>query len=123
MTLHVSMVAADRVVWSGKAKEVMARTVEGDLGILSGHSPLMSLLIPGVVRIDSEDGETVRAVVGDGFISVANNEVSIISEDVSLASELDAAKVRSELEEARAQEDEYRTLLGEAKLRLAESGS
>ncbi|TXJ06596.1 MAG: F0F1 ATP synthase subunit epsilon [Aeromicrobium sp.] len=123
MTLHVSMVAADRVVWSGKAKEVMARTVEGDLGILSGHSPLMSLLIPGVVRIDSEDGETVRAVVGDGFISVANNEVSIISEDVSLASELDAAKVRSELEEARAQEDEYRTLLGEAKLRLAEIGS
>ena len=123
MTLHVSMVAADRVVWSGKAKEVMARTVEGDLGILSGHSPLMSLLIPGVVRIDSEDGETVRAVVGDGFISVANNEVSIISEDVSLASELDATKVRSELEEARAQEDEYRTLLGEAKLRLAEIGS
>lgn len=123
MTLHVSMVAADRVVWSGKAKEVMARTVEGDLGILSGHSPLMSLLIPGVVRIDSEDGETVRAVVGDGFISVANDEVSIISEDVSLASELDAAKVRSELEEARAQEDEYRTLLGEAKLRLAEIGS
>ena len=123
MTLHVSMVAADRVVWSGKAKEVMARTVEGDLGILSGHSPMMSLLNPGVVRIDSEDGETVRAVVGDGFISVANDEVSIISEDVSLASELDAAKVRSELEEARAQEDEYRTLLGEAKLRLAEIGS
>lgn len=123
MTLHVSMVAADRVVWSGKAKEVMARTVEGDIGILTGHSPLMSLLIPGIVRIDSEDGETVRAVVGDGFISVANDEVSIISEDVSLPTEIDAAQVRLDLDEARAQEDAYRTQLSEAKLRLVEIGA
>ncbi|NLC98724.1 MAG: F0F1 ATP synthase subunit epsilon [Actinomycetales bacterium] len=120
MTLHVSMVAADRVVWSGKAKEVMARTVEGDLGILSGHSPLMSLLIPGLVRIDSEDGETVRAVVGDGFISVANDQVSIISEDASLPTEIDAAQVRLDLETATANEDDYRAQLAEAKLRLVE---
>lgn len=123
MTLHVSMVAADRVVWSGKAKEVMARTVEGDLGILSGHSPLMSLLIPGLVRIDSEDGETVRAAVGDGFISVANDQVSIISEDASLRSEIDAAQVRLDLDEAKANDDEYRVQLAEAKLRLVEIGS
>lgn len=121
MTLHVSMVAADRVVWSGKAKEVMARTVEGDLGILSGHSPLMSLLIPGLVRIDSEDGETVRAVVGDGFISVANDQVSIISEDASLPAEIDAAQVRLDLEAATANEDDYRAQLAEAKLRLVET--
>ena len=120
MTLHVSMVAADRVVWSVKAKEVMARTVEGDLGILSGHSPLMSLLIPGLVRIDSEDGETVRAVVGDGFISVANDQVSIISEDASLPTEIDAAQVRLDLETATANEDDYRAQLAEAKLRLVE---
>ncbi len=123
MTLHVSMVAADRVVWSGKAKEVMARTVEGDLGILSGHSPLMSLLIPGLVRIDSEDGETVRAAVGDGFISVANDQVSIISEDASLRSEIDAAQVRLDLDEAKANDDKYRVQLAEAKLRLVEIGS
>lgn len=123
MTLHVSMVAADRVVWSGKAKEVMARTVEGDLGILSGHSPLMSLLIPGLVRIDSEDGETVRAVVGDGFISVANDQVSIISEDASLPSDIDAAQVRLDLEAATANEDAYRAQLAEVKLRLVEMSS
>lgn len=123
MTLHVSMVAADRVVWSGKAKEVMARTVEGDLGILSGHSPLMSLLIPGLVRIDSEDGETVRAVVGDGFISVANDQVSIISEDASLPSDIDAAQVRLDLETATANEDAYRAQLAEVKLRLVEMSS
>lgn len=117
------MVAADRVVWSGKAKEVMARTVEGDLGILSGHSPLMSLLIPGLVRIDSEDGETVRAVVGDGFISVANDQVSIISEDASLPSDIDAAQVRLDLEAATANEDAYRAQLAEVKLRLVEMSS
>lgn len=123
MTLHVSMVAADRVVWSGKAKEVMARTVEGDLGILTGHSPLMSLLIPGLVRIDSEDGETVNAVVGDGFISVANDQVSIISEDASLPAEVDAAQVRLDLENATANDDNYRAQLAEAKLRLVETKS
>lgn len=121
MTLHIELVAADRVVWSGKASEVLARTVEGDLGILTGHTPLMSLLVPGLVKIDSEDGTTVRAVVGDGFISVANDRVSIISEDVSLPEEVDEAQVRSELEAATAAEDEFGIRLAEAKLRLVEA--
>ena len=44
--LQIELVAADRVVWSGQASRVIARTVEGDLGVLSGHAPLLSLLVP-----------------------------------------------------------------------------
>lgn len=120
MVLHIEMVAADRVVWSGKATEVRARTVEGDLGVLPGHTPLMSLLVPGVVTISSDDGTAVHAVVGDGFISVAADRVSIISEDVSLEADVNVESVRLELEEAAAAEDAFGIRLAEAKLRLVE---
>jgi F-type H+-transporting ATPase subunit epsilon len=114
--LQVELVAADRVVWSGQADEVVARTVEGDLGVLVGHAPLLSVLVPGVVKIKS-DAETVVAVVEDGFLSVADDRVSILSEDTHLVSELDREQVQAELEQARADEDEAGVLRAEAKLR------
>ncbi|EFQ83025.1 ATP synthase F1, epsilon subunit [Aeromicrobium marinum DSM 15272] len=115
--LQVELVAADRVVWSGQAGEVSARTVEGDLGVLRGHTPLLSLLVPGVVVIRSTDGETVRAAVAEGFLSVANDHVSILSEDVYLESELDTATIQHEIETARAAEDHDAVLRAEAKFR------
>lgn len=120
MTLQIELVAADRVVWSGQAAEVSARTVEGDIGVLSGHAPLLSLLVPGIVTIHPTEGtDNVLAVVGEGFISVADNHVSVLSEDISLAGELDRAAVESELERARAEGDEAAVRHAEAKARLA----
>lgn len=121
--LQIELVAADRVVWSGQATEVIARTVEGDLGVLSGHAPLLSLLVPGVVEITPLEGDVVRAAVEDGFLSVANNHVSILSEDAFLASEVDAAQVRSELEAAQQDEDAGAVRRAEAKLRLVDKTS
>jgi F-type H+-transporting ATPase subunit epsilon len=114
--LQVELVAADRVVWSGQADEVVARTVEGDLGVLVGHAPLLSVLVPGVVKIKS-DAETVVAVVEDGFLSVADDRVSILSEDTHLVGELNREQVQAELEQARADEDEAAVQRAEAKLR------
>ncbi len=121
--LQIELVAADRVVWSGQAKEVMARTVAGDLGVLSGHAPLLSLLVPGVVEITPLEGDVVRAAVDEGFLSVADNHVSILSEDAFLASEIDAAAVKAELETARAGGDEAAVRRAEAKLRLVDKTS
>ncbi|HPU12477.1 MAG TPA: F0F1 ATP synthase subunit epsilon [Aeromicrobium sp.] len=118
MTLQIELVAADRVVWSGQAREVIARTAEGDLGVLSGHAPLLSLLVPGVVEIIPAEGDTVRAAVSEGFISVAADRVSILSEDTFLAEDIDEAVVSAELESARGSEDEYAVRRAEAKLRL-----
>ncbi|MRJ76743.1 F0F1 ATP synthase subunit epsilon [Aeromicrobium sp. SMF47] len=123
-SLQIELVAADRVVWSGQAREVIARTVEGDLGVLAGHAPLLSVLVPGVVEIHPLEGEdVVRAAVGEGFLSVADDHVSILSEDAFLASEIDAAAVKSELEAATAAEDADAVLRAEAKLRLVDKAS
>ncbi|MET0467675.1 MAG: F0F1 ATP synthase subunit epsilon [Aeromicrobium sp.] len=118
MTLQIELVAADRVVWSGEAREVIARTAEGDIGVLTGHAPLLSLLVPGVVEIFPVEGDTVRAAVSEGFISVAADRVSILSEDTFLADEVDESATTAELEKARSSEDDLAIRRAEAKLRL-----
>lgn len=122
--LQIELVSADRVVWSGQASEVLARTVEGDLGVLADHAPLLSLLVPGVVVITPLEGEDpIKAAVAEGFISVANNRVSILSEDAFLADEIDVAVARAELEAAEADEDATAILRAEAKLSLVDKTS
>lgn len=101
-TLHVELVAADRLVWSGEATMVIARTTEGDVGILPGHAPLLSVIIEGVVDVRTADGETWVAAVDAGFMSVANNRVSILSERAEMSHEIDLEKARQDLERAQA---------------------
>ena len=78
--LQVELVAADRLVWSGQATMVIARTTEGDVGILPNHAPLLSSIIEGVVDVQTAEGETWIAAVDAGFLSVADNRVSILAE-------------------------------------------
>ena len=126
--LHVELVAPDRTVWSGEAEMVIARTVEGDLGILRGHQPLLSLLTDAVVEISVADGGVLVAAVDGGFISVANNRVSILSDHAQLPDEIDVDQARTELEEARsvlgANDDAERRLRrAEARIRAVEKSS
>ena len=83
--LHVELVAPDRTVWSGEADMVIARTIEGDVGVLRGHAPLLSLLTDAVVEISTPDAGVVVAVVDGGFISVEHDRVTIIAESVGAA--------------------------------------
>ncbi|MCW2780528.1 MAG: synthase subunit epsilon [Marmoricola sp.] len=99
--LQVELVAADRLVWSGQAKMVIARTVEGDIGILPNHSPVLGLMVDGVVDVQTTDGETWVAVVDAGIFSVAGNRVSILSEHVEMSHEIDLEKARRILEKAK----------------------
>lgn len=98
--LQVELVAADRLVWSGEAKMVIARTTEGDVGILPGHAPMLSVLIDGIVDVQTADGETWVAAVDAGFLSVAHNRVSILSERAEMSHEIDLEKARHDLERA-----------------------
>ena len=116
-TIHVEIVAADRVVWSGEATQVSARTSDGDLGVLPGHAPLLSVLVPSVVHVAATGSEDVTAAVEEGFISVADDRVSILSEDAVLAHEVDVDSARSELEAAG--DDLVLARRAEAKLRAA----
>jgi F-type H+-transporting ATPase subunit epsilon len=80
--LYVELVAADRKVWEGEAKQVSARTVEGELGILPGHTPLLGILVSGDVRIKSMAGQIHVATIDSGFLSVDHDRVTIVAEAV-----------------------------------------
>src|ERR1044072_6391363 len=99
--LTVEPVAADRMVWAGEATFVMARTVEGDIGVLRGHAPVLSVLTEAIVEITAEDGHTVFAVADGGLLSVANDRVSILSEHAELSTEVDVDEARALLEDAK----------------------
>ncbi len=98
MALQVQLVAADRSVWSGEASTVIARTVDGDLGVLPGHEPLFAELASGVVLVRTTDGEQVAAAVHGGFISVENDTVSLLAEAAELSHEIDVARARQALD-------------------------
>ena len=83
MSLKVELVSPTERVWSGEATFVSARTVEGDLGILIDHAPLFGVLVDGEVSIKALDGSVTAFTVSGGFLSVANNRVSILTETVS----------------------------------------
>jgi F-type H+-transporting ATPase subunit epsilon len=78
--LTVEFVTPESRIFSGRAKMVSARTLEGDLGILPDHAPLLGVLVDGRVSIKSVEGEISEFEVHGGFLSVANNRVSILGE-------------------------------------------
>lgn len=95
--LHVALVAADREVWSGEATLVVARTTSGDIGVMPGHQPLLGVLESGPVTIRTPEGGTVVAAVHGGFISFADDKLSLLAETAELVSEIDVKAVEQEL--------------------------
>ncbi|ANJ27576.1 F0F1 ATP synthase subunit epsilon [Agromyces aureus] len=83
--LKVSVVSADREIWSGEASMVIARTVEGQIGILPGHEPMLAVLAAGEVRVSLPSGEKIAANAEDGFLSVQSNAVQIVASHAELA--------------------------------------
>ena len=109
MTLHVELLMPDRSLWSGEAGLVIAKTLDGEIGVLTGHSPVFGILSPGsVVRIREvpgvdSSGDVVRAAVLAGFLSVTDDRVSILASVGQLASDIDVAAARADLDAATAE--------------------
>lgn len=126
--LEVALVAADREVWSGKASMVIAKTADGDVGVMPGHQPIMSVLKPSVAVIktieDGAPGETLRVALHGGFIAVDENRVSLLSEAAELSSEIDVARAEEALARARAGEfdKDSEAAAERAELRLRATG-
>lgn len=83
-TLRVELVAADQAVWSGSAKMVIAKTVEGEIGLLPGHEPMLAILAAGEVRITLPTGEKLIAAAEDGFLSIEHDVVTIVARNAAL---------------------------------------
>ena len=77
---QVDVVSPEATVWSGMATIVIARTPEGELGIMADHEPLMGALATGPVEIESESGERTTIGVHGGFLQVLNNQVTLITD-------------------------------------------
>ena len=126
MTLHAALVMPDRELWSGEATTVIAKTTEGDIGVLTGHSPMFGILAEAsVVQILTEDS-VLRAAVSGGFLSVADNRVSVLAAQAQLGEEVDVEAARRDLAEALAEgqagaEDSPAVKYARARLRAAGS--
>ncbi|MFB4297311.1 F0F1 ATP synthase subunit epsilon [Actinomadura sp. NTSP31] len=123
-TLKVGLVSPEREIWSGEARTVVAQTIEGSLGILPGHAPVLGVLLDGsVVTIEPADGgERVSAMVGSGFFSVAGDEVAILAEQAEVGDEIDVQEARQALESALAGDGEDATPERRARARLRAAG-
>lgn len=97
--LTVEVVSADRQVWEGKAVNIIARTVEGDIGILPGHEPVLAMLVPSVVEITTADGTSELLAIDGGFLSVANDRVWVLSQDAITAEQITLDEAHRELAE------------------------
>ncbi|ATE58476.1 MULTISPECIES: F0F1 ATP synthase subunit epsilon [Actinosynnema] len=99
--MTVQLVAVERRLWSGSAKSVVAKTTEGEIGILPGHEPMLAQLVEGgIVKVRTTDGEVVAAAVHGGFLSVTAESVSVLAEEADLAREIDVDAAKRELESA-----------------------
>jgi F-type H+-transporting ATPase subunit epsilon len=102
----VELVVPDGEVWSGNARMVIAKTLDGDLGVLTSHPPVLGILAEGsLVRIvDPEEGGgeggAVVVAVRSGFLAVSDDRVSILCREAQIGSDVDAAAVRATLDSA-----------------------
>jgi len=118
-TLNVAMVSTRRNVWEGEASLVVLRTLDGEVGIMPGHSPLMGMLADGPILIRPVEGEDLRAYIHEGFCTVDGNRVIILAEWLELATEIDVRQAEQELEEARKQGTESEVRKQEGRLQVA----
>lgn len=123
MPLHIELVSPERVLYSGEAAMVVARTTEGEIGFLPGHAPFLGALVPGRLRVTLSDGKVEVAAVHGGFVEVRDNRVIVLSDVAELAGEIDLERARRARERAeeklRTQTDaEARAALARAVIRI-----
>ena len=114
-TFHVSMVSADRQLYSGEAERRVATAERGALGILAGHAPFLSILKAGQVRLTLPDGKEEVIYISGGFIEVQQGQTIILADDAERAEQLDEERVR----EARRRAEEKMRDKTSTKLELA----
>ncbi len=97
--MRLEIITAEREVYSDDVDILVAPGIEGELGILPHHSPLMTALQPGEIRI-RKDGEDVFMAVSSGFLEVMDNKVTILADTAERSDEIDEARVQEAMKRA-----------------------
>jgi F-type H+-transporting ATPase subunit epsilon len=103
MTMHCDIVSSEASIFSGRVESLVATGTLGDMGIMPGHAPLLTSLIPGPVRIITQNGETEVFYVSGGYLEVQPGVVSILADTAIRAHDLDEAeaeKAKADVEAA-----------------------
>jgi F-type H+-transporting ATPase subunit epsilon len=103
MALTVRVVAPDKTVWDAPADEVILPSTTGQLGILSGHAPLLTALETGVLRVRGADKTWVPIALMGGFAEIENNEVTVLVNGAERGDSIDLDAAKKEFAEAEAQ--------------------
>ena len=93
-TFNLIIVSAERKIFEGEVKQIQATGVEGELGILPGHTPLLTAIKPGIVKFTLQDGNEEVIYVSGGFLEVQPNIVTVLADIAIRGSELDADRIR-----------------------------
>lgn len=102
-SLQLEIVTPERTVFSAEASMVIAQTVDGQIGILPGHIPLVTVLETGVMRVQSGQEQEQKLAVSGGFLEVSpDNKLTVLAETAELAEEIDVE--RAQQARARAEE-------------------
>jgi F-type H+-transporting ATPase subunit epsilon len=91
-TIHVDVVSAEKLIFSGNAKFVALPGESGELGILKGHTPIITRIRPGSVRIEKEDGDEEFVFVAGGYLEVQPDCVTVLADTAIRGRDLDEAK-------------------------------
>ncbi len=97
MAMQVELVSPERILFSGEATSVTARSAGGDIAFLTGHAPFIGLLGVGAVTIALTDGTSMKVAVHGGFVEVMDDRVTILSDVAELATEIDLGRAERAL--------------------------
>ncbi len=127
-TMQVELVSAERRLWSGEAEMVVARTTEGEIGILPGHAPVLGELGSGVLRIIVAPENEVCAAIHGGFLSVSATGVTVLADIAEMGPDIDLARAQQAYDTALASisgddDEPAREALARAKARLQATGA
>jgi F-type H+-transporting ATPase subunit epsilon len=122
-TMQCDIVSAQDAIWSGQAAQVYATGVSGELGFYPRHTPLITQLKPGPVRVVDENGDEQFFFCGGGIIEVQPHEITVLADTAMRGADLDAAAAQKAKEEAeRALADRTEAMeVAEAQAKLAEA--
>lgn len=125
MTLHCDIVSAEQSIFSGRAEMLIAAGAAGDLGIMPGHTPLLTELKPGPVRVVLQDGKEEIFYVSSGFLEVQPNVVTVLADSADRAENLDEAAAQEAQREAERAMKDQKSDLGYARatVELAEAAA
>jgi len=120
VTLHVEVVSPERILWTGEADRVIARTIGGgEIAFLTGHAPFVGALDIGLVRVHEEGGTDEVIAVHGGFVEVSHDRVTVLSDVAEVASQIDVERARAAQERAESELRSENTTEAEAALRRA----